>query len=138
MGPRILNGALPPGAPINQDARAPELGVSVTPVREAMRRLEAVGLVQFEAHKTAILPLSRAELADIYDIREQLDPYAAAAATARVDDAGLAELYRLARIEPSSDPATQVVINRGFYRAVYARAGNAMLTDISRPPLAAH
>jgi DNA-binding GntR family transcriptional regulator len=128
---RIVGGTLAPGTPMNQDALALDLGVSVTPVREAMRRLEADGLVQFEAHKTGIVtPLSRAELAEVYDIREQLDPHASAAATLRVDGSDLDELYRLARIEPRSDPVEQVAINREFHRAIYVRAGNAMLTEI--------
>jgi DNA-binding GntR family transcriptional regulator len=128
---RIVSGALAPGATINQDALASELGVSVTPVREAIRRLEADGLVQFEAHKTGIvIPLSRSELAEVYDIREKLDPYAAALATVRVGDSDLEEFDRLARIEPSPDPVRQVAINREFHRAIYARAGNTMLTEI--------
>ncbi len=128
---RILSGVLGPGAPINQDALAPELGVSVTPVREALRRLEAEGLVQFEAHKTGIVtPLSRSEVAEVYDIRQQLDPYAAGLATVRVSDADLRELERLSRAKASSDPVAQVGINRAFHRAIYASSGNAMLTGI--------
>src|SRR6266545_115587 len=79
---RILAGIFEPSAALNQEALAPELGVSVTPVREAVRRLEAEGLVRFEAHKTVIVaPLSRTELSELYDIRLKLDPYAAQLAT---------------------------------------------------------
>jgi DNA-binding GntR family transcriptional regulator len=128
---RIVSGSLAPGTPINQDALAAELGVSVTPVREATRRLESEGLVQFEAHKSGIvLPLSRTEIAELYDVRQQLDPYAAAVATGRVDDAGLDELERLARIGRGADPVERVALNREFHRGIYARAGNAMLTEI--------
>src|SRR6266516_989273 len=75
---RILSGALEPSAPLNQEALAPEFGVSVTPVREAVRRLEAEGLVRFQAHKSVVVaPLSLDELTEIYDIRLTLDPYAA-------------------------------------------------------------
>ena len=52
---RILRGILPPASPLNQDALAPELGVSVTPVREAVRRLEAEGLVQVHAHRSVVV-----------------------------------------------------------------------------------
>src|SRR5438094_10422755 len=95
---RILSGVLEPSAPLNQEALAPELGVSVTPVREAVRRLEAEGLVQFQAHKTVVVaPLSREELREIYEVRLQLDPYAASLATARATEDELDEIDRLAR-----------------------------------------
>jgi DNA-binding GntR family transcriptional regulator len=128
---RILNGILEPSAPLNQDALAPELGVSVTPVREAIRRLEAEGLVQFQAHKTVIVtPLTRNELGEIYDVRLQLDPYAASlAATAATED-DLREIERLSGARPSKDPLEQVRVNRAFHRAIYARSGNRTLTDI--------
>ena len=106
-------------------------GVSVTPLREAMRRLETEGLVQFEAHKTGVVtPLSRSELAEVYDLRQQLDPYAAAVATPRVSDGDLRELARLARAKAAADPVAQVGINRAFHRAIYASSGNATLTEI--------
>jgi DNA-binding GntR family transcriptional regulator len=128
---RILNGALAPGARLNQDALAPELGVSITPLREAVRRLEAEGLVRFEAHKTLIVtPLTRDELEEIYDVRVQLDPHAASLAAKAASDEALDEIDRLARLPLSGDPLQQVAANRGFHRAVYSRSGNALLTDI--------
>jgi DNA-binding GntR family transcriptional regulator len=128
---RILSGELAPSAPLNQDALAPELGVSITPVREAVRRLEAEGLVRLEAHKTVIVrSLSRGELAEIYDVRLQLDPHAAALATTRVTAADLRELEGLARAQASYDPVAQVGLNRAFHRAIYARSGNELLTEI--------
>jgi DNA-binding GntR family transcriptional regulator len=128
---RILSGTLEPAAPLNQDALALELGVSVTPVREAVRRLEAEGLVQFQAHKTAIVtPLSLEELHQIYDIRLQLDPYAAKLAARHADEAGVSEIEQLARADVSDNPAEQVALNRAFHRSIYARSGNAPLTEI--------
>jgi len=128
---RILSGLLQPAAPLNQDALAPELGVSVTPIREAVRRLEAEGLVQFQAHKTVIVsPLSRVELAEIYDVRLQLDPYAASLATQRATDEQLDEIDVLARLPASDDPREQVARNRSFHREIYTRSGNLLLTQI--------
>jgi DNA-binding GntR family transcriptional regulator len=128
---RILRGILPPASPLNQDALAPELGVSVTPVREAVRRLEAEGLVQFQAHKSVIVsPLSRSELSEIYDVRLQLDPYAAAIATTKASEAALEHIEQMARTQVSSDPLEQVMINRTFHRAIYAESGNSLLIGI--------
>src|SRR5437763_8262726 len=81
---RILAGSLEPAARLNQEALALEFGVSVTPIREAVRRLEAEGLVQLQAHKTVLIaPLSGEELEEIYELRLQLDPFAASIATTR-------------------------------------------------------
>lgn len=128
---RILRGILPPASSLNQDALAPELGVSVTPVREAMRRLEAEGLVQFQAHKSVIVsPLSLDELSEIYDVRLQLDPYAAAVATTKAGEAALARIEQMARTEVSRDPLEQATINRAFHRAIYAESRNGLLIEI--------
>ncbi len=128
---RILSGMLEPAAPINQEALAPELGVSVTPVREAVRRLAAEGLVQFQAHKTVIVaPLSRDELREIYAVRLQLDPYAASLAATNASEAELDEVDRLARAPVSDDVLEQVALNRAFHRGIYSRSGNARLTEI--------
>jgi DNA-binding GntR family transcriptional regulator len=128
---RILSGILAPGSRLNQDALAPELGVSVTPVREAVRRLEADGLLEFEAHKTVVVaPLSRVELGAIYDVRLQLDPHAAALATAAAGEDVLTEIERLAHTPMQGDALEQVAFNRTFHRAIYAQCGNPILIDI--------
>jgi DNA-binding GntR family transcriptional regulator len=127
---RILSGVIEPSAPLNQDALAPELGVSITPVREAIRRLESEGLVRFKAHKTAIVaPLTLTELGEIYDVRLQLDPHAAALATSAASEEELNELGRLAKARPARDPVEQVRANRSFHRAIYSRSGNQTLTE---------
>jgi len=127
---RILRGVLPPNSTLNQDALAPELGVSVTPVREAVRRLEAEGLVQFHAHRSVVVsPLSLAELSEIYDVRLQLDPYAAAVATAKASEETLRAIERMARTQVSSDALEQATINRAFHRSIYAESGNRLLIE---------
>jgi DNA-binding GntR family transcriptional regulator len=128
---RILRGILPPASLLNQDALAPELGVSVTPVREAMRRLEAEGLVKVHAHRSVIVsPLNLSELSEIYDVRLQLDPHAAAVATAKASEDSLERIERMARTEVSRDPLEQATINRAFHRAIYAESGNVLLIEI--------
>jgi DNA-binding GntR family transcriptional regulator len=128
---RILSGDLEPGGLLNQDSLALELGVSVTPVREAVRRLVAEGLLRFEAHKTVIVaPLSRDELRDLYDVRLQLDPHAARLAATRADDQVLREIELLARTPPSGDALTQLALNRAFHRLIYAGSDNVILTEI--------
>ena len=128
---RILNGILKPSEPLNQEALAPELGVSVTPVREAIRRLEAEGLVQFQAHKLAIItPLTHGELSEIYDVRLKLDPYAASLATQAANDDDLDEIERLAEAPSRTNQLEQMRLNHSFHRAIYMRSGNSTLTEI--------
>src|SRR3954468_456940 len=128
---RIMRGILPPASPLNQDALALELGVSVTPVREAVRRLEAEGLLRVHAHRSVLVsPLSLSELSEIYDVRLQLDPHAAAVATTKASEEALARIEQMARTEVSSDPLEQATINRAFHRAIYAESDNGLMIGI--------
>ena len=74
----ILDNALPPGTQRLEAELAIELGMSRTPVREAMLRLAADGLVTVTPrHGMRVLPLSLADMRDIYDVLESLEPKAA-------------------------------------------------------------
>src|SRR5689334_15832455 len=70
----ILTGVLKDGEPLRQDELAAALGVSRMPVREALRRLEAEGFVDFQPHKGAVVAeLSAEEAEEIYEIRLTLE-----------------------------------------------------------------
>ena len=71
---RILRGGYPAGEPLRQDAIAEQLGVSRIPVREALRLLEAEGLVTFNPHRGAIVStLSMAEIEELYELRADIE-----------------------------------------------------------------
>lgn len=71
---RILRGDFPEGEPLRQDALADELGVSRIPVREALRQLEAEGLVTFSPHRGAVVSsLSLAEIEELFEVRAQIE-----------------------------------------------------------------
>ena len=71
---RILSGEFPDGTPLRQDALAAELGVSRIPVREALRRLEAEGLVTITAHHGAVVPVaSLSEIEELFDLRALIE-----------------------------------------------------------------
>jgi len=71
---RILRGIYPEGEPLRQDALAEELGASRIPVREALRRLEAEGLVTFNPHRGAVVSsLSLAEIEEIFELRAKVE-----------------------------------------------------------------
>ncbi|MEO8622727.1 MAG: GntR family transcriptional regulator, partial [bacterium] len=71
---RILRGGFPEGEPLRQDAIAEELGVSRIPVREALRQLEAEGLVTFNPHRGAVVTtLSLQEIAELFELRADIE-----------------------------------------------------------------
>ena len=71
---RIVRGHYPDGTPLRQDAIAAELEVSRIPVREALRRLEAEGLVVFNPHRGAVVStLSIAEIDELFELRAQIE-----------------------------------------------------------------
>lgn len=71
---RILRGDYPEGEPLRQDALADDLGVSRIPVREALRQLEAEGLVTFSPHRGAVVSsLSLDEIAELFELRTEIE-----------------------------------------------------------------
>jgi DNA-binding GntR family transcriptional regulator len=71
---RILHGEYPEGEPLRQDAIAAELGVSRIPVREALRQLEAEGLVTFSPHRGAVVTtMSLPEIAELFELRAEIE-----------------------------------------------------------------
>lgn len=71
---RILRGRFPEGEPLRQDAIAEELGVSRIPVREALRQLEAEGLVTFTPHRGAVVStLSLAAITELFEMRAEIE-----------------------------------------------------------------
>ncbi|OCW87330.1 GntR family transcriptional regulator [Nocardia farcinica] len=131
---RILTGVLPAGAVIPQAKLAAEIGVSTTPLREAIRRLSAEGMVELEAHRDArVTPVSANEARHLYQVRENLDPLAAALAArtrTAADIAAISNAFdRLSPIASSSD-VDALVRHREFHRTVYRASGNPVLIDI--------
>jgi DNA-binding GntR family transcriptional regulator len=131
---RILNGELEAGAVIPQARLAQELGVSTTPLREAIRRLTAEGMIQLEAHRDArVTDVSAAEARHLYEVRESVDPLATALAAERHSESDLALMSRtLERLTPIRDVTNldALMAHREFHRAVYRASGNPILIDI--------
>ena len=81
---RVLSGELPSGTRLRQEALAEEFGVSRTPVREALRKLQADGLVDVEPNRGAVVRgLSSREIRDAYEVRAALEALAAELAAER-------------------------------------------------------
>ncbi|ODU05703.1 MAG: GntR family transcriptional regulator [Pseudonocardia sp. SCN 72-86] len=95
----ILSGDLPPGQPFTVPALTEQLGVSHVPVREAMRQLEAQGLIVLSPSRSAIVtPLDPDDLRSIYRLRLTIEPELAALSAPTRSDADIEELARLVRL----------------------------------------
>ncbi|WP_372497554.1 GntR family transcriptional regulator [Tomitella gaofuii] len=89
----IMSGQVRPGAFIRLDETAADLGVSVTPVREALSKLRGEGLVESVPHRGYVVnPLSREDVVDIFWLQGQIAVELSARAARRVTDADLADL----------------------------------------------
>ncbi len=93
----IMSGELRPGTFVRLDETAAQLGVSITPVREALRTLRGEGMVQLEPHRGHVVaPLSRRDIEDIFWLQATIARELAATAAERITDAEVAELDELA------------------------------------------
>ncbi len=101
----IMSLAIPPDSRISIDNLARTLGVSQTPIREALSMLEAIGLVSkrhFVGYCSAP-QLNRKQVDQLYEVRLLIEPFAAKCAAERMDDAAIAELAALARAMTPGD-----------------------------------
>lgn len=91
---RIVEGDHPPGSRLVEQRLAEAFHCSRTPVREAVRRLEAEGLVVVERNRGArVRPLTESEIGDLYGVRARLEAYAAALAATRHEQSDLFALH---------------------------------------------
>ncbi|NBE92672.1 GntR family transcriptional regulator [Nonomuraea sp. KC401] len=127
----ILSGELPPASVIAQARLARDIGISTTPLREALRRLKSEGLVELDAHRDArVAPLAAEEARDLLELRRSLDPLAVALAAERRTKADITAMRAAAQgLEPlPADPAyAHLVAHRRFHRALYAASHNDLL-----------
>jgi DNA-binding GntR family transcriptional regulator len=126
----ILSGELRPGQPLVETDLAEVLGVSKTPVREALKTLAGAGLVTMSPYKGAVVRVVDAELArHVYDLRLLLEPEALRRAVTEGHDWQAAH-EALARADAAPDQAERSLANRDFHRELYAGCGNPLLVKM--------
>jgi DNA-binding GntR family transcriptional regulator len=129
----ILSGELEPGAVINQAVLARQIGISTTPLREALKRLKQQKLVELDAHRDArVTPLDAEEARDLLEMRRSLDPLAASLAADRRTKLDIAEMRSsLEGLDalPSNPTVQQLVAHRRFHAAIYRASHNALLVE---------
>jgi DNA-binding GntR family transcriptional regulator len=123
----ILAGELKPGQALVETDLAEVLGVSKTPVREALKTLAGAGLVTMNPYKGAAVRVIDDEQArHLYDARLLLEPEALARAVTSGYDWHAAH-QALTRADRAADQAERSLANRDFHRALYAGCGNPLL-----------
>lgn len=134
----ILTNAYPPDTPLPEEALAAQFRVSRVPVREALRRLAAEGLVTLTPRQGAVVrALSPKEFLDAYRVREALEALAIRLAVPRLSASDIAELERLhgemQRCAAAHDADGFFDVNAAFHALFVDRADNAYLKAIYEP-----
>ena len=132
---RILRGHYPEGEPLRQDAIAAELGVSRIPVREALRQLEAEGLVTFNPHRGAVVStMSIGEITELFELRAEIESDLLRRAMPKLtedDHAAVEEiLLEYERSLEGGDPAAWGQLNWEFHRRLYQPGGREFTLGI--------
>jgi DNA-binding GntR family transcriptional regulator len=134
----IIAGRVRPGDRLVERELADRFGVSRVPVREAIRALTTEGFVTAESPRRMVVRrLTRTDVAELFELREALEVYAAglAAERARADD--LADLAALlddsATATAALDAETITDVNTRFHDRILAAAGNSLLTTALKP-----
>ena len=122
----IMTGILRPGTFIRLDETAAQLGVSITPVREALRTLRGEGMVQLEPHRGhVVVPLSRGDVEDIFWLQATIARELAATAAERITEDEIDELEHLNEVlaeaidhhEPDTIASAEFAFHRAFNRS---------------------
>jgi DNA-binding GntR family transcriptional regulator len=129
---QIIKGIYAPGETILETKLADELGVSRTPVREAIWLLEVEGLVEATAKKGAVvLGISAKDVADIFAMRQLLEGLAARWATTRLTDSEIKELQKICDLSEfyaeKRDMEELAELDNKFHQLIYEASGSKML-----------
>jgi DNA-binding GntR family transcriptional regulator len=144
----IVSGELAPGTVLRQEQLSERFQVSRTPVREALRRLAALGLVSFEPNRgVRVRTVSRDELHEAFLVRAELESLATEVAAGKITDEDLAELEaaerRFSRLseelrtrEPGEERRTimgdWVRANHAFHDVIYRVAGLPLVEQLAK------
>jgi DNA-binding GntR family transcriptional regulator len=133
----LVSGEIAPGTRVGIDAIARKLGISQTPIREALSRLEAEKLVvkvpNVGYHATT--QMTPSEVSDLFVLRLLVEPYAAARAAEALDDAGIARLTQIAAEIDRAGPETPVTYARfaetdaTLHCLIAQASGNALIAE---------
>lgn len=128
----LQQGRWPPGAPLRQEELASEFGVSRIPVREALNKLQAEGLVSVEPNRGAFVArLEPAEVDEIFDLRVLLECDALRHAIPHHTPRTLRQLQALqAELDAEDDPNQWLTTDAAFHEVLYGPSGRAKTREL--------
>ena len=127
----IVSGYLQPGDRLMQEELAERLGVSRMPIREALRRLEAEGLVVLQPYRGALVAnLSSSELQELYELRIALETLALGFGIPAMDNHSFEAMEAtLAQMDLATDSVIWLDLNTKFHTLLYQSAGRKLLHE---------
>ncbi len=131
----IVTGQIKAGEKLNEPKLAEQYQVSRGPLREAIRRLVAMGLVQHKPHVGAtVIPLEPSRIIELYEVREALEGMAAGLAAQKMSEQDIAELRQLLElhrqhVQNNAGEYMQAEGDFDFHYKIIKGSGNALLTQ---------
>ena len=133
----ILSGKYQPGEILTELKLVTDLGVSRTPIREALRRLEQEHIIEISPKGILVLGVSQKDLEEILEIRTRIEGLAAYMAAKNITDEQLAELREVVELQefyvPKKDADRINVMDSKFHRLIYRFSGSIPLYDTLMP-----
>ena len=134
---KILSGVYERGETLTEIKLSEALGVSRTPIREALRRLEQEHIIESTSKGARVIGISREDIADICEIRLRLEGLAARWAAERADAAGLQLLKETVDLQEvytqKQDPESIKDTDSRFHQTIYALCGSNSMRDTLEP-----
>lgn len=136
LADEIVRGVIGPGVPLDEASIAERFAVSRTPVREAIRQLEAIGFAEARPHRGAVVPLFTPEkLNEIFLVMAELEALCArlaAEAATSADKAALQEVHLACRdAAHEGDIGRYYDLNIRFHETIYAIGHNSFLAEVT-------
>ncbi len=134
----ILSEKYPYGEVLTEARLSEELGVSRTPIREALRRLEQENLITESSNKgSVVLGITKTDIADIYDIRLRLEGMAARLAAERANDEEREKLTQAVELQEfytqKKDAEHIKAMDNDFHQCLYESCGSTVLASVLLP-----
>jgi DNA-binding GntR family transcriptional regulator len=134
----IILGELKAGTPLRLDDLARSLGMSISPIREAVRQLEALGLAKHVPHQGAkVIDFDPDDLRDLFAVRLSLESIAvrraAEAFTPELEEVARRHLDRLDEVRSTGDVREAMRAHTDFHFTLYDASGSGWLTSLIRP-----